>query len=496
MWTLLACATDPYLATDASSGSADALVLLARISPAAVTVEGVLDGPARQTVDLDAPADDRYGFRYRVLDADGDALYERSTLGPVLVESFLEYWSVEAGVDILASLPSLGAFALQVPRLEGADSVAFEVRGDDGEYALRGRWDYADADALRVAPEAGLVRGVEVLHGDGDPEDQVDFAIVADGYREEELALFAEHADVVAEAVLATEPFASFADRVGIARIDVASAQSGASYDCPTCSVVDNAFGSIFAIELVNRVAGTRYDSRAIFQADQWRVAHALADVPWDAVLVLVNSPQFGGMAVHHATATTGPAGYAETSVHELGHAFGMLGDEYVYDACIRSGALGLPENVTDDGEHPPWDAWIAPDMPLPSPDRRDGVGAFEGAWNCPDLYRPEKTCLMNETGPFCAVCSELLVRRILRHVDPAASVHLAHGALRVTGAMDGAVVVVRADGEVVGEGTVEDPPQVPRRAGALEVEVRAGSAFVREDPYADLAERWTFEQR
>lgn len=489
---LLACAPAELVVLDERPRQADAVVLLAQITPGLVTVEGVLDG-VDHVVDVDLPEDDRYGFRYRVEDADGDALYTRSTGGPVIVQSFLDYWGAATGFDILGNLPTLGRFPVQVPLLDGADRVVFEVRDDSGEYRFQGQFELADLDARRVTPLPDLVRRTEALNDAGDPRGRLDVAIIGDGYTEEELGLFRDHADEVANKLLRTEPFASFEDHVNIVRVDVASAESGASFDCPDCGYVENAFGSIFALELVNRTMGTTYSSRAIFQADQWKVAHALADVPWDAVIVLVNSPAYGGMAVHYATVTTGMDDFADTAVHELGHSFGLLGDEYVFDDCIRSGKVGLPENVTDDAEHPPWEDWIEAGAELPSPPRYDGVGAFAGAWNCPDLYRPEASCKMNDGGPFCAVCSELLVRRLMRFADPADDVAIVDRELVITGVLDGVHATVHVDGQGFADGPIAELPRLPRGAGDVRVELRLETDRVRSDPEDDLAESWSF---
>ncbi|MEQ1504307.1 MAG: M64 family metallopeptidase [Myxococcota bacterium] len=487
MIALLAGCSAPELAPTGRPTVADAQVLLARIGDV-VTVEGVLAGP--QTVDIDAGGDERYGFRYRIYDADDALLYERSTVGPALVESFLAYWSGVSGVDILDSLPSLGEFPIQVPILPDAAWIAFEVRDPGtGAYTLRGGWDPTLADAMSVTPAGAEVLSTAVLHDGGDPARAVDLVILPDGYRAEDLAQFRADADAAAATLLGAEPYTSYADRIGITRVDVASNEAGASFDCPTCGVVDTAFGSIFPIELVNRFSGAGYEARAIFQAQQWKIAHTLADIPWDAVLVLVNSPQFGGMAVHYAVVTRGVGDLPETSVHELGHAFGMLGDEYVADDCIRTAELGLPENITDRPDDPPWRDHVAPGTPLPTP-RGAGhaVGAYQGAWNCDDLYKPAETCRMDESGdPFCAVCAELLVRRLFRFGDPADAVAIDGRDVVVSGLTPGSTVSVRADGVAL------DGTRLPRGAREVTVEVAHQSDQVVSDPTGDLRETWTF---
>ncbi len=478
---LLACTTPtPELAGRPTV--ADAVVLLAEISTMAVTVGGAI--VSEQHVDIDAGGDDRYGFRYQVVDAGGDVLYERSTVGPVLVEAFLEHWSSVSGIDILQSLPTLGRFPLQVPLLDGAAEVRFEVRDARGEYALRGAYDLSRVGDDDRGLDADIVAGTQVLHQGGSPQNRVDIVIVGDGYTRDQLPDFADDAQRVADRILGAEPLEALAAQLNIVRVDAVSEESGASYDCPTCGVRQTAFGSIFAIELVNRISGSAYDSRALFQADQWRVAGAVSHVPWDMVIVLVNSEQYGGMAVHYAAATSGQPDFAQVAVHELGHTLGLLGDEYVFDDCIRSDALGLPENVTDRPRDPPWAHWVGD----------DGVDAFEGAWNCPDLYRPARSCKMRDYGAFCAVCQELLARRVLRHSDPLDALEVEDGALVARGPLLSDVTLRwRVDGAEVGAGPAsQGVPLRGLRGGTLEVDATLGLDAVRDD-HGDLTETWAF---
>jgi hypothetical protein len=492
---LVGCASKEQWQPVGLPASAEGVVLLAEISSSSIRVQGVLDG-VPQVVDLDQVEDDRYGFRYRVRDADGALLYESSTTGPALVQAFLEYYSGESGVDILDSVPALGRFPVVVPLLPEADSVDFEVRSaETGEYELRGRWGYDALQDPRIEPDPALQADAHWLAGEGG-ENRLDLVVLSDGYRAQDLEQYAQDVELVKDKLLKAEPFASYADRLNVVRLDIPSVEAGASFDCPTCGVVDNTFGSIFALELINQIMGSNYSSRALFQSEQWKLAEALSFHEWDVALVMVNSEKFGGMAVHHATVTRGVGDIGDTAVHELGHSFGMLGDEYVADACIRSPRVGIPENITDRPKHPPWEHLLDPDAPLPTPPGSDfAVGAYEGAWNCPDLYRPEEHCRMNDHGPFCEVCQELLSRRLLRFVDPAEGVHLEGRDVIITGPLPDTTVTLVVDGEVVAEGPATEPPRLPRKGSEVEVRLTHLSPFVGSDPQGDLTQSWYFSR-
>lgn len=496
---ILACSPDVSVTAAGLPDRAPARVLLASIAPNAVAVEAAAPGEA--WVDLDAPEDDRYGFRYRIVDGSGDTLYSRTTSGPVIVDAFLAYWSDQSGLDILSALPTLGAFPVQIPILDGGEVVRFDVRDESGEYVERGAFDLARLDALE-AHASDAVTGWETIRGGGPPANRLDLAIVGDGFTAEQLPAFREAAEAIAEALLAEEPFASHAGFINIHRVDAVSAVSGASYDClDGCRPLDTAFDSIYAIEAVNAFTGSTYDTRAIFQADQWEVARAVGVVPWDAVLVVSNTTRFGGMAVHYATTTLYP-GYPETAVHELGHSIGLLGDEYTGDYCIRTRSLGTPENIAEDAANLPWAHHVASSTPLPTPDQPkhdDEVGAFAPAYNCDTLYRPQRHCMMNDYGAFCPVCAELLTRRLYRFVDPADDVRLTTDGGTWSLAFDApseATVSVLVDGVEVASGTTAGI-EFPRPEGAeLTVRIGAQSEFVLADPYEDLVQerRWILE--
>lgn len=497
MWSLLlACAAPPAWAPDGLPAHAPAATLLANLeSDDSVKVHGA--SLAELWADVDGADDDRYAFRYVLEDEAGSPLYARSTPGPLIVREFLDYYRDAAGFDMLDVLPQLGDFPITVPLLDGATTVRLQIRDDDGVYEDQGSYDLADLSADDQGPMDAVVGG-ETLHDAGPSENRLDIVILGDGYTEAELGQFAEDAATLADRILAVEPLASLADRVNIHRVDAVSAESGVSYDCVGgCGFRDTAFQSIFPLEIANGAMGTDYRTTAVFQLDQWGVARAAATFPWDMVVVIANTEHDGGFAVHYATVPKGlDPTWPATGVHELAHVLGLLGDEYQADACVRSDALGLPDNITDDASAPPWADWIEGETPLPTPvgeDWDEAVGAFEGAWNCDDLYRPARTCLMRDSDgdTFCPVCGELVARRVFRFGDAADDVTVAGDTFTVVGRVEGAHVTWRVDGAVVAE---DVDSLVVEEGGLVEVEVAAEMDAVRADE-GDLAQTWAFRR-
>jgi hypothetical protein len=104
----------------------------------------------------------------------------------------------------------------------------------------------------------------------------------------------------------------------------------------------------------------------------------------------------------------------AKTTIHEWGHAFGRLGDEYSSKTHERGG-VGTAANVSasEDPEQVPWKHWLEAKVP--------GVGIYEGAsGQVRGAWKPTASgCVMESGEFFCPPCREALVLRIYQIVDP-----------------------------------------------------------------------------
>ena len=409
----------PLVRVDAPAWPAVQLLLTQR--PDEVIVDEVI--PGEFYVDRDLATDPEEGFRTRGLAADGSEVFRRHTPTPVLVRDFLAHYSTLSTLDLLASFPELGAFHLLVPLDDRVEDVVFEMRDGVGGWRELGHWNPATAPDEPPAPPE-LVVGWETLVQTGPAETSLDITIVGDGYTAEQQELWQEHAAAQAAALVAAPPLAALADRINIHRVDAVSNESGASYDCVgECRFRDIAFRSVFAVEFINDLTGSDYRSSTLFQLGQHQLDRAVSVVPTDLTIVIVNTEAYGGTSIHHAALSVGRSTWTDTGVHEFGHLLGLLGDEYVADECIRSDAFGIPRNISASPTELPWSHWVEADTPLPTPEEsgyHEHVGAFEEAWNCPELYRPVEQCKMKSSSAadFCPVCSEQLVLQVTRYAD------------------------------------------------------------------------------
>ncbi len=253
------------------------------------------------------------------------------------------------------------------------------------------------AAAQRTRPSALL--GACMLVDNGPPANRVEIVILGDGYELEHQRAFDELAEDVPPLFERVEPFREYWSYLNFVRGVCLSAEAG----------VDG-FGREYDTLLGGRTLATDAGHVGI----DGRAAHA----------VLEQVPGHDGVAlvfVKLGVAGTGGGGFAviggrdaRIAVHEWGHAFGGLGDEYS-DHTHERGGVSERANVaaTDDPERVPWKHWLAA--------RHPSVGVYEGAsGQVSDAWRPTASgCIMNDGEAFCPPCREALVLRIYSLVDP-----------------------------------------------------------------------------
>ena len=260
----------------------------------------------------------------------------------------------------------------------------------------------------------------------------IDLAIVAEGYTREQMGKFRKDCQRVAEALFAHEPFTSLKERFNIVAVASESLDGGASIPHEG--------------RWSRTPAGTHYDTfysdRYLMTQDIHRIYDLLSGVPFEHIIVLVNSATYGGGGIYNqlTVTTSDHPTFCQVLVHEFGHAYGGLGDEYYYDDAYESMYPADTEpwepNLTtlvDFGSK--WQDMLPKGTPVPTPpakipDYRDlrteedhrllneatqRVGVFEGGgYQSKGVYRPAQECRMkiNEVEDFCPVCSRA-IRRI-----------------------------------------------------------------------------------
>jgi hypothetical protein len=295
----------------------------------------------------------------------------------------------------------------------------------------------------------------------GPPSQKVDLLLIAEGYTAAEMPKLKKDVDRLAGKLFATEPFKSRKSDFNVRVLELPASKSGVHRP----RTRDDR----------RTVTGVQYNifdsERYVLTLNNKAMRDAAASAPYDFIEILVNEKQYGGGGIYGDQATTSvDTGFAEyVFVHEFGHHFAGLGDEYYTSpVSYTTGGSNFPEpwepNITANGERPKWMELVTPGTPLPTPwdkkayedhqreyqaERRKlrdanvpesqmdalftrelqwstkflssqkyfgHVGAFEGAsYEATGLFRPEVDCIMftrDEVG-FCDVCNRAIQRVI-----------------------------------------------------------------------------------
>lgn len=349
-----------------------------------------------------------------------------------------------------------------------ARPVQVVLKKRDAANAFREVWsltvDPADPTIDRSGPAPARVWAVIE---NGPPRDKVDLLLLGDGYAAAEMDKWHADARRLAEILFATSPFKERRSDFNVWAIDTPAAESGVSRP----------------LEGIRRRSpiGAQYDAfgseRYVLVFDNRRMRDVAAAAPYEAVEVIVNGRKYGGGGIFNAQATVASdnAFTPYVFVHEFGHHFAGLADEYYGSPVAYAAQAERPEpwepNVTADPKAAKWAALIGDGTALPTPwpkaefealsreiqERRrtiraenrpeaemealfreesarsaplldrpplaGTVGAFEGAmYEAAGYYRPQTDCIMftRNPVPFCAVCRRAIERVIDLYTPPA----------------------------------------------------------------------------
>lgn len=319
-----------------------------------------------------------------------------------------------------------------------------------------------DDPTVVIAEQQHPASEVFPLMDNGDVHRKVDILIIGDGYAKGDIDKFKTDAKHFNDVMFATSPFKERADDFNVRALCAVSPESG--IDVPDLNVWKNtALGTMY-----NTFGSERY---VLTEANR-ELRDIAAAAPYDFICILINDNRYGGGGIYQlytTTYTNEKTTGAEWQrdyvyVHEFGHAFGGLGDEYYssstgYDEFYPAGVEPWESNVTRLMHAPDvkWRAQVSPEIAIPTdwdkevydgvraelmkldrkaddyftqreavmkkaeqtlknPDLLGKIGAFEGAGYVSEgMYRPSLDCRMFSLSlvDFCGVCRAAIERQI-----------------------------------------------------------------------------------
>jgi IgA Peptidase M64/CARDB len=346
---------------------------------------------------------------------------------------------------------------------------------------------------------------VALIRDNGDTANRLDIVILGDGYTASQLDQYADAVESFVSALFAQEPLKEYQRYFNVHRIDVASVETGADHPERTPPIFKNtALGATYNCAGIQRLICV--DVATVNAV----VAASVPPDSRDVVLVLVNDAEYGGSGGAVAVASV-HRDVVELILHELGHSFGLLADEYGGPPPpFCNATIEPPEpNATRQTQREliKWAIWVDPDTPIPTLGVSVGEpGLYEGAKYCDTgLFRPTHNSKMRSLNqPYEQINSEQLVKRVYNFVSPIDSadptdsiISLRDGQSQtfrvetpqpLTHALE---IVWHIDGQPTATGNefTSKSADVSPGSHLLEVTVSDPTSFVRNDPAQVLSE-------
>jgi hypothetical protein len=357
--------------------------------------------------------------------------------------------------------------SIRFPAPANKSTVIMKKRDAQNEFQEVWRADVDPGDYMNHHESAMYADQVVAIVNNGDPAQKVDLLLLGDGYTAAEHDEFIAKAQELTDALFAVSPFKERKEDFNVWALAPASAESGVSRpstdtyrDSPLRTTSDSFRSERYVLT---------FDNKA------WR--RVASSTPYDFVEILTNTETYGGGGIYglFSTAAANSASAVYLFVHEFGHHFAGLADEY-YTSSV---AYEAPENIVEpyepnvtallDPDNLKWKHLVGESTPLPTPwpkqefeehsiavqktraemradnvpesemnelfaytkeyseklfagnEYKGAIGAFEGAnYQAKGYYRSEQNCLMfTRTEYFCRVCSDAIEKVIDEYTQP-----------------------------------------------------------------------------
>lgn len=248
----------------------------------------------------------------------------------------------------------------------------------------------------------------------GSAMDCIDVVIMAEGYTKKEMGTFYKDAQKACDAIFSHKPFSENKRYFNIIAAGTESRDSGVSIPREN-NWKETAVSSHF---------DTFYSDRYLTTSNVKDIHDLLSGIPYEHIIILANTDTYGGGGIYNAfTLTTAHHSMFEpVVVHEFGHSFAGLADEYAYtdepSPLYPYSIEPWEQNITTMANfESKWKDMVNPDTDIPTKGTdKNKIGAYEGAgYTKKGIFRPTYDCRMrtNEAPAFCPVCQRAIQRLI-----------------------------------------------------------------------------------
>ena len=234
-------------------------------------------------------------------------------------------------------------------------------------------------DAHQLKLEDITVKVFTVIDN-GNPEKKVDIVIIGDGYTKYEIQKFEQDLERATNNFFSIEPLKSNRDKFNVRGVFKPSIDSG----------VSDPVGGGLKNTAVNSTFGVFGVDRYLLTEDVKSVSDLAAYVPYDAIFIMANSSKYGGGGIYnfYCTFTSDDINSGFLMVHEFGHSFFGLGDEYyssstAYNDFYPEGSEPLAPNITANAnkEMIKWKSLLTESSEVPTPWEKAKYDSSGAAW-------------------------------------------------------------------------------------------------------------------
>lgn len=251
---------------------------------------------------------------------------------------------------------------------------------------------------------------------------KIDLVFLAEGYTKKEMSKFKKDVHRVWEYFKTIPPYNQYSSYFNVYGVESVSQESGT--DIPGDHLYKNTAlnFSFFTFNIERYLTST--DLNAIHDAAEV--------IPYDHIFILINTNKYGGGGFYnyYSAATSDNELSLKVAIHEFGHGFAGLADEYYTSDVAYDGYYNLktepwePNITTMINFKAKWKDMIVEGTPVPTPRNaqyNDSVGVFEGGgYAAKGIYSPVQDCRMKSNVPqgFCPVCSKAIQEAIISQID------------------------------------------------------------------------------
>lgn len=249
------------------------------------------------------------------------------------------------------------------------DKIIFSIEKRDAENNLKeifsSEIDPKDVSIIKDKIVDSAVKIFKSVYN-GEPQKKVDVAIIGEGYTENEIGKFRADLEKFSQILFTQEPFKSNKEKFNVYGVHKTSEESG----------TDEPPADIFKNTVLNSTFNSLGSERYLLTEDNKTLRDLAAHVPYDALYIMVNHKRYGGGGIYNwcCTFTTDNQWHKYLFLHEFGHSFAGLADEYytsdtAYEDFYKPTVEPIEPNITAllDTTNVKWSKWLTKGIELPS---------------------------------------------------------------------------------------------------------------------------------